>query len=75
MIINLLALLTILATGAVAGVLLTIRYYEHGRVRPPSDEEWLAYVRDLPAPRAMIWELPPDSHRPRAPGSRGRLPN
>jgi hypothetical protein len=29
MIINLLALLVILATGAVAGVLLTVRYAEH----------------------------------------------
>jgi hypothetical protein len=54
MIINLLILLTALAMGALAGVLLTVRRYEHRQAERQADEDHLAEVRELYAAWAMI---------------------
>jgi hypothetical protein len=47
MIINFLALLMILATGAVLGILFTIRHYERRGAGLRADEDRTANVRDL----------------------------
>lgn len=58
MIINLLALLVILAAGAVAGILFTIRYAEHRHAQQQSNEDWVARVPEPLAPRAARDRLP-----------------
>ena len=52
MIINLLALLVILAAGAVAGILFIIWYAERRHNKREADEDRLANIRELLAPRA-----------------------
>ena len=47
MIINLLAGLMILATGAVLGILFTIRHYEHRGAGPQAGGDQMADVRRL----------------------------
>lgn len=54
MIINLLVLLTVLAMGALAGILLTVRQYEHRQAERQADEDHLAEVRELYAAWAVI---------------------
>jgi hypothetical protein len=63
MIINLLVLLTILAMGAVAGILLTVWRDEHIHAEWQADEDHLAEVQELYAAWTMI--------RARPPGGRG----
>jgi hypothetical protein len=53
-IIGLFALLAILAAGAAAGILLTIRHYEHVRAEQQADEDELAELRELYAAWAVI---------------------
>lgn len=74
MIVNLLALLVILATGAVAGVLLTVRYAEHRHAELQADEDRMADVQELLAAWATIRNDSPGRHEPSALGSRDRLP-
>jgi len=74
MITNLLALLMILATGAVAGILLTVRHYEHRHAERQAEEDRLADVRELLAAWAMLRNDPPDGREPSALSSRDRLP-
>jgi hypothetical protein len=73
MIINLLALLVILATGAVAGVLFTLRYAEHRHERQ-ADEDRLAGIREPLAPWATLGNDAPGRREPSALASRDRLP-
>jgi len=54
MITNLLILLTVLAMGALAGILLTVRQYEHRQAERQADEDHLAEVRELYAAWAMM---------------------
>jgi hypothetical protein len=54
MIINLLILLTALAMGTLAGILLTVRRYEHRQAETQADEDHLAEVQELYAAWAMI---------------------
>jgi type II secretory pathway component PulJ len=54
MIIDLLILLTALAIGALAGILLTVRRYEHRQAERQADEDHLAEVRELYTAWAMI---------------------
>lgn len=54
MIIDLLILLTALAMGALAGILLTVLRYEHRQAERQADEDHLAEVRELYAAWAMI---------------------
>ena len=75
MIINLLAVLVILATGAVAGILLTIQHYEHLAAEMRADEDALAEVQELYAAWAMIRAYSPASHEPGALDPRDRLPS
>jgi len=72
MIINLLALLTILVTGAVAGVLLTIRYYERRHDELGSVEDQLA-IRDLLASWSTARTDSPDPRETSALESPDRL--
>lgn len=74
MIINLLALLVILATGAVAGVLFTVRYAEHRYTERQADEDRVADVRDLLAAWSRIRNDSPGRREPSALDSRDRLP-
>jgi hypothetical protein len=74
MIIDLLALLIILATGAVVGILLTIRHYEHRRAELQADEERLADVHELLAAWARLRKENPGGREPSAIDSRDRLP-
>jgi len=64
MIIDLLAVLTMLVTGAVGGILLTIRHYEHLHAEWQAEEERLAEQQELHAARAMI-----RARRPRGRGA------
>jgi hypothetical protein len=73
MIVNLLALLVILATGAVAGVLLTVRYAEHRHAQLLADEDGLADVRDPLAEWATLRNDSPGRREPSAFESRDRL--
>jgi hypothetical protein len=54
MIINLLALLVILAAGAVAGILFIVRYAEYRHAKRDADEDRLAKIRELLAAQATI---------------------
>jgi len=64
MIINLLILLTALAMGALAGVLLTVRRYEHRQAERQADEDHLAEVRELYAAWAVIRRRNSGDHEP-----------
>ncbi len=66
MIINLLALLTILGAGAVAGILLTIQHYEHIRAELQADEDQLAEQQELYAAWGMIHAHPRGGQGPSA---------
>jgi hypothetical protein len=74
MIIDLLALLMVLATGAVAGILLANRHYEHRRAELQADEERLADVKELLAAWARLRKENPGRREPSAVDSRDRLP-
>lgn len=74
MIINLLALLTIVAAGAVAGVMLTVRHYGHIEAERQAEEDRLAEMEELYAAWAIIRERPPGGQGPSAFASRGRHP-
>jgi hypothetical protein len=74
-IINLLALLLILAAGAVAGVLLTIRYAEHRHAEPQDEDDPLGDIREPPAPRVTQQNYSPGRREPSALASRDRQPN
>ena len=65
MIINLLSLLVILATGAVAGVLFTIRYAEHRHAEIQAENDRLA-ARELLAPCPTPRDHLPGQGEPRA---------
>jgi hypothetical protein len=73
MIINLLALLVILAIGAVAGVLFTVRHYERCQAELQAEEYRLA-ARDLHAAWPTIRNDSPGRNEPSAFDSRDRLP-
>jgi hypothetical protein len=73
-IINLLAVLTMVAAGAVAGVLLTVRHYGHIEAERQAEEDRLAEVEELYAAWAMIRERPPGGQGPSAFASRSRHP-
>jgi hypothetical protein len=73
MIINLLALLVILTTGAVAGALFTVRYAEHRYAELRADEDQ-AYAGDLLAIWSTIRDDSPSQHEPSVLDPRDRLP-
>lgn len=64
MVIGLLILLTTLAIGGLAGILLTIRQYEHRQAERQADEDYLAEVQELYAAWAMIRARRSGDHRP-----------
>jgi len=74
MIINLLILLTALAMGALAGILLTVRRYEHRQAERQADEDHLAEVRELYAAWAMIRRRNSGEQRPSGPDPCDRTP-
>jgi hypothetical protein len=71
-IINLLALLTMVAAGAVVGVLLTVRHYGHIEAERQAEEDRLAEMEELYAAWATIRKHPPGGQGPSAFASRGR---
>lgn len=73
MIINLLALLVILAAGAVAGILFTLRYADHRHARLQAARNRLA-DRELLAPWPAVEDHAPRRRGPSAVDSRDRLP-
>jgi hypothetical protein len=73
-IINLLALLTMVAAGAVVGVLLTVRHYGHIEAERQAEEDRLAEMEELYAAWATIRKRPPGGQGPSAFASRGRHP-
>jgi hypothetical protein len=73
-IINLLALLVILAAGAVAGVLLTIRYAERGHAERQADGDPPGDIRDPPAPWVTLRNDSPGRREPSALDSRDWVP-
>jgi hypothetical protein len=74
MITNLLVLLTVLAMGAVAGILLTIWRYEHIHAERQADEDHLAEVQELYAAWAVIRARPPGGQGPSGLDPRDRIP-
>jgi len=74
-IINLLALLVILAAGAVAGVLVTVRYAGHRHSERQDEEDPLGDIREPPPPWAPSRNYSPRRGEPRALASRDRQPS
>jgi hypothetical protein len=73
-IINLLALLVILVAGAVAGVMLTIRYAERGHAERRTDGDPPGDIRDPPAPWVTLRNDAPGRRESGTRDSRDRLP-
>lgn len=73
MIIDLLAVLVILAAGITAGILLTIGHREHVRAERQAEEDRLAEQRELYAAWAMIHGHPRGGQGPSALDPRDRL--
>lgn len=64
MITSLLILLTVLAMAVLAGILLTVRRYEHRQAERQADEDHLAELRELYAAWAMIRRHNPGDQGP-----------
>lgn len=74
MIINLLVLVTVLAMGAVAGMLLTVRHFEHIQAERQADEDRLAEFQELYAAWAEIRARESGGRRPSGHDPRDRIP-
>jgi hypothetical protein len=74
MIMNLLVVLTILATGAVAGILLTVRRSQHIHAEWQAEQERQAEAQELYAAWALIRARQPGVHQPSAFDPRDRIP-